>query len=113
MGMDREAPHGSAFAPGLHAAANCLPAMVNVEVEAGVARDGSARMLHGLHRSHGPASAGATSQYTGIRAFATRDIPQGGELLFVDYGDSWFVSRNMTNVTQKPYQGFETTHVTL
>jgi hypothetical protein len=91
MGMDREAPHGSAIVPGVHAAANSLPAMINVEAELPMHSPN-----RGNNRSRHP-TAGAMTHFAGIRTFATRDIPQGGEL-FVHYGDSWFTSRNMTNV---------------
>ncbi|KAI2503142.1 hypothetical protein MHU86_11333 [Fragilaria crotonensis] len=92
MGMDREAQHGSAFVPGVHAAANSLPVMINVEAEL----PKHTPSHRSCNRSRDP-NAGAMTHYTGIRTFATRDIPQGGEL-FVHYGDTWFTSRNMTNV---------------
>ena len=90
MGMDREAPSGSAFAPGVHAAANCLPALINVESDVPKA------CSRGFHRTIDPV-AGAISYYGDLRTVATRDIPSGGEL-FVDYGDSWFRARAMTYV---------------
>ena len=88
--MDREAPQGGAFAPGLHAAANCHPALLNIDIST-VQKDKDTT------RSRDDAGAGAMTDYNHITTLAIRDIPQGGEL-FVDYGDSWFTARDINHV---------------
>jgi hypothetical protein len=90
MGMDREAPRGCSFSPGLHAAANSLPALINIDSDRPTMQD------FGVHRSIDP-GAGSMTLYGGAKSWATRYISAGGEL-FLDYGDDWFLSRNMSHV---------------
>ena len=77
----------SAFWPGLNAAVNCHPAILNVE-RANPRYD---NFDDSLHRSKDP-SVGSFSPYHNGSSIVTHFIPEGGEF-FTSYGDNWFVHR--------------------
>ncbi|KAL3940366.1 MAG: hypothetical protein SGBAC_005094 [Bacillariaceae sp.] len=75
------------FWPGINAAVNFNPFLVNVDNEAIPEFDDS-----GMHRASHP-GVGAFSPYHKGIPHAQRRIPMGGEL-FKDYGQEWFHDRN-------------------
>lgn len=77
----------SAFWPGLNAAVNCHPAMLNTER----ATPRYDNFDDSLHRSKNP-SVGSFSPYHNGSSVVTHFIPAGGEL-FKSYGDKWFERR--------------------
>eukprot|EP00980_Cylindrotheca_fusiformis_P002888 scaffold674_cov126-Cylindrotheca_fusiformis.AAC.27 len=77
----------SAFWPGLNAAVNCHPAMLNTER----ATPRYDNFDDSLHRSKDP-SVGSFSPYHNGSSVVTHFIPAGGEL-FTSYGDRWFEMR--------------------
>jgi hypothetical protein len=94
LGMDREAGEFesvTAFWPGLDAAINCFAPLVNLERSL---PDYDADLSGQLHRSRDPAM-GSFSPYSGgHNAYVKEFVPAGGEL-FKDYGDAWFLQREM------------------
>jgi hypothetical protein len=77
----------SAFWPGLNAAVNCHPAMLNTER----ATPRYDNFDDSLHRSKDP-SVGSFSPYHNGSSIVTHFIPAGGEV-FKSYGDKWFERR--------------------
>ncbi|CAJ1928296.1 unnamed protein product [Cylindrotheca closterium] len=91
FGFGNEAIGGiHTFWPGINAAVNFNPFLVNVDNEAIPEFDNA-----GIHRGRHP-GAGAFSPYHKGIPHAQRRIPTGGEL-FKDYGQDWFHDR------QQPY----------
>jgi hypothetical protein len=75
----------SVFWPGLNAAVNCYPPLINIE------QTKPDYDMVGLHRSKDPGT-GAFSPYHNGRSRVTRSVVGGAEL-FKDYGDGWFLER--------------------
>lgn len=77
----------SGYWPGLNAAVNCHPAMLNVER----ATPRYDNLDDTLHRSTDP-SVGSFTPYFNGSSIVTHAVPTGGEL-FTSYGDKWFERR--------------------
>ena len=75
----------SMFWPGLNAAVNCFPPLINVE------QTTPDFDMVGLHRAKDPGT-GAFSPYHNGRSRVIRPVQEGGEL-YKDYGDGWFLER--------------------
>ena len=94
-GMDDETEDSdqvSGASPGIGAAANCMPSLINVD------------SLHpkldnaGLHRSR-DAGAGAFTPYHDRVSFAIEDISAGQEL-FISYGNTYFTKRQLNRIAE-------------
>jgi hypothetical protein len=81
IGHEAESDDISVFWPGINAAVNCYPSLINIHLTIPEFDEA------GVHRSRHP-GAGAFSPYHNGTSHVSRRIPAGGEL-FKDYGDSW------------------------
>ena len=88
MAFETEGDDLHAASPGIGAAVNCILPLVNI-VDSGTQLDNA-----DLHRSRDPGS-GASTPYHDRKSVATKVILPGEEL-FIDYGETYFTSREET-----------------
>lgn len=84
--LDEDLESVGLFWPGINAAVNCYPALINVETSYPEFDTAN------VHRFRHP-SAGSFSPYHKGISHAIRDIPVGGEL-FKEYGEAYFLTRD-------------------